>query len=288
MTSRIPSHRRIRTVAAAGAAGLLFFAACEMTPRGGPTPTEPTLDDLVGPTAVDENRIIEVDFSVTEVDFSVTEVDFQTDSPATQLTPDGRTLIARVDANGDTTWVEGQRIRGATILARGEQNPLIFVDGEQVASLDGVDQTTILEVNVIKGPIAIEMHGEEAADGVIQVRTKAAAGDEVRVIDFSTAPEAQGSDRVLHIRGAAVQDANGTVTSHSASVEAPLQSGAVTIRKGEGAGSPIFFVDGARVASIDAIDPSTIDGITVIKDATALERFGPDAVHGAVLVTLKK
>lgn len=265
MTSRLPSHRRIRTVAAAGTAALLFFAACEMTPRGGPTPTEPTLDDLVGPTAADENRIIEVDFTITEVDF-------EDDSAAAHLTPEGRALIARIDANGDTTWVEGQRIRGSTILTQGEQNPLVFVDGERVESLDGVDPTTVLEVNVIKGPAAIEMHGQEAADGVIHVRTRGAAGEEVRVIDFNTVPEAQSAEQIVRMRGAAAQNADG----------------AMTITKGEGAGSPIFLVDGVRVESIDSIDPATVDHIQVIKDAAALEHFGPEAEHGAVVVTLKK
>ena len=290
MTSRIPSHRRIRTVAAAGAAGLLFFAACEMTPRGGPTPTEPTLDDLVGPTAVDENRIVEVDFSVTEVDFEEGVV-------ATQTLPDGRAMIARIDANGDTTWIEGQRVERSAILTRGGANPLVIVDGEQVASLDGVDPTTILEVNVIKGPAAVELHGPEAADGVIVVRTRGAADAEVGTVDFNIRPEAQSDREVVGISVSPKAHAASIVFRRSEAdntsgevvrLHAAEQSSIRVVKADSNASSPIFLVDGVRVESIETMDPSSIERIEVIKDATALERFGPDAVHGAVLVTRKK
>ena len=48
MTSRMPAHARLRASVAGCAAVLLFVAACEMTPRGsGPTPTEPTMADVL-------------------------------------------------------------------------------------------------------------------------------------------------------------------------------------------------------------------------------------------------
>lgn len=281
MTSRLPAHRRFRTVVAAATAGLLFFAACEMTPRGGPTPTEPTLDDLVGPTAENENRIVAVDFSVVEVDAEGRTV-------AAHLTPDGRTLIARIDANGDTTWIPGQRVERAAVLTRGEANPLVLVDGDKVASLDGIDPTTILEVNVIKGPAAVEIHGPEAADGVIQVRTGAAAGGEGGTFNFNVDAAGEASGGVVRIRDVS-EASDGKVTSISAIQIRDANHPSIMVVTPDGkAGNPIFFVDGVRVESIETIDPATIEHIEVIKDATALERFGPDAVHGAVLVTRKK
>lgn len=51
---------------------------------------------------------------------------------------------------------------------------------------------------------------------------------------------------------------------------------------------PLFFVDGKRVATIEGIDPNTIESVSVLKDKSATELYGKDAKDGVILVILKK
>lgn len=41
-------------------------------------------------------------------------------------------------------------------------------------------------------------------------------------------------------------------------------------------------------APVQQIDPDRIDSIEVLKGAAAVERYGPRAANGVVLITLKK
>ena len=52
--------------------------------------------------------------------------------------------------------------------------PLIFVDGRRVASssLRRLDASVIRAVEVIKGPMALRLYGEEGHRGVILIQTK--------------------------------------------------------------------------------------------------------------------
>lgn len=51
---------------------------------------------------------------------------------------------------------------------------------------------------------------------------------------------------------------------------------------------PLFIVDGNRVASVDGINPDTIERIDVIKDKSAIKDYGTDGENGVVIITLKK
>ena len=51
---------------------------------------------------------------------------------------------------------------------------------------------------------------------------------------------------------------------------------------------PLCFVDGKRVATIEGIDPNTIESVSVLKDKSATELYGKDAKDGVILIVLKK
>src|SRR5690606_15414423 len=122
-----------------------FVAACEMTPRGsGPTPTEPTMADVLEP--------------VPEGVSVITGVDFGVDTAAAHVTPEGDVLVARIGPDVDMLWTEGQRVQ--SLSGRIEGNPLFILNGERVESIDGLDPNTIVTVDVIKGQVAIERYGE--------------------------------------------------------------------------------------------------------------------------------
>jgi TonB-dependent SusC/RagA subfamily outer membrane receptor len=53
---------------------------------------------------------------------------------------------------------------------------------------------------------------------------------------------------------------------------------------------PLFVVDGRVLAGPSAaapIDPQRIANVEILKGAAAIDRYGPDAANGVVLVTLK-
>lgn len=50
---------------------------------------------------------------------------------------------------------------------------------------------------------------------------------------------------------------------------------------------PLILVDGQESPSLDGIDPARIASITLLKDATAVERYGERARYGVIIVTLK-
>ena len=50
---------------------------------------------------------------------------------------------------------------------------------------------------------------------------------------------------------------------------------------------PLILVDGLERPSLDGIDPACIASISVLKDASAVERYGERARHGVIVVTLK-
>ncbi|WBA42550.1 TonB-dependent receptor plug domain-containing protein [Hymenobacter canadensis] len=52
---------------------------------------------------------------------------------------------------------------------------------------------------------------------------------------------------------------------------------------------PLYVIDGKplREESLQSINPNDIEKIDILKDKKAVERFGPAAINGAVLITTK-
>ncbi len=74
--------------------------------------------------------------------------------------------------------VSSIRIRASGTLGGGE--PLILVDDVQIspgsdAVLDEFEPADIERIDVIKGPVAVKLYGENAADGAIKIKLKASA-----------------------------------------------------------------------------------------------------------------
>jgi TonB-linked SusC/RagA family outer membrane protein len=55
-----------------------------------------------------------------------------------------------------------------------------------------------------------------------------------------------------------------------------------------GNNSPLVIVDGVKRNNISQVDPSTIDNITVLKDAAAVAPYGMGGANGVILITTKK
>jgi TonB-linked SusC/RagA family outer membrane protein len=67
------------------------------------------------------------------------------------------------------------RLRGSTSLTVGASQPLIIVDGVKVRSENGIsdlDANDIESIEVLKGAAAASFYGSDAANGVVNIRTK--------------------------------------------------------------------------------------------------------------------
>lgn len=105
----------------------------------------------------------------------------------------GRSVSLDVQLSETAVAVPGV-IAQVPALEGSDRPPLVFVDGVRVASpsglgrswLDGFDPEDVDRVEIIKGPAAVGLYGEEASGGVVQIFLKSDAGS-------STPPRARSS-----------------------------------------------------------------------------------------------
>lgn len=154
--------------------------------------------------------------------------------------------------------------------------PLFVIDGRVVprAQARTIDPGQLASVTVLKGQAAIDQYGGDARDGVIIVVTKGNGG--------SAVVTGEGTARV-------------TVRPGGNSVEVATPNGdrpqRVVVRPSAPVAgpAPLYIVDGVRTPAgrANAIDPSSIREVTVLKGPDAVRRYGDDGRNGVVLITLR-
>lgn len=134
--------------------------------------------------------------------------------------------------------------------------PLYLVDGQEVASLDGIPSEKIASIDVFKDGQAVETYGDKARHGVISVTLKK-EGD-------SRKSEAAASGDVIVFR-----------------------YGKDSVPSGP---APLYIVDGQETEAdcLNRIDPDRIASIDIYKDAETLAAYGEKGRNGVAVITLKK
>ena len=225
-------------------------------------------------------------------------------------------------------WIE--RFLGASTFGP-DPAPLLYVDGVRIRSEEDLKFATevyladvetgqmqklaqsIERIEVLKGPAAEELYGEEAAAGVIQIFTH--DGEPVPeviavpedAIESVSLPRGQG----IVVRGAARTKRTAGITIRP-SVESIVVTGQASVTKAASGWDqwhsarffanappdtkPIVYVDGVRV-DVGAsglhelhptLDPDRIDRIEVIAGPVAEKRYGKEAVNGVIQIFMKK
>lgn len=150
-----------------------------------------------------------------------------------------------------------------SVTPLGDEAPLVIVDGviqSEGGSMEDLRALDIDRVEVIKGSAAIELYGEQASNGVIEITTKGGTTDnsdnkvEASIADF----DQDGAPDILVMP---VMD------------EAPL-----VIVDG------VMLSEGASLGDVGALD---IDHVEVIKGERAIELYGERAKNGVVTVRTK-
>lgn len=163
------------------------------------------------------------------------------------------TIVGELPVNSITQ--RSNSVNENVIAVRGyktAKDPLYILDGKPVASMSELTPDNIETITILKDASAISLYGQEAKNGVIIVTSKKPAQVE------TITPE--NKNRII-IRGT-----NGT------------------------GNNPMYIIDG-EVATHDGlttIEPNKIDKIDVLKNASAVALYGPEAVNGVIVITTKK
>lgn len=139
------------------------------------------LDALVVTGTAAASRVREIGNSVAVLDARVAEL-----QPITNVSDLLRGRLAGVvvqQGSGDAGTASTIKIRGSSTMRLVNDGPLIYIDGirvnnrmesggRDVSRIDDLDPAMIESIEVIKGPAAATLYGTEAANGVINIKTK--------------------------------------------------------------------------------------------------------------------
>lgn len=134
----------------------------------------------------------------------------------------------------------------------------------------------------------------------ITLRASSADLEEVVVIGYSTSTKKEVTGAVSLVKADEIEALNPNrleqaLQGQSAGVQISSQSGSpgggfnVRIRgiSSNGNNNPLILVDGVRYEDLSALNPSSIESINILKDASA-SIYGVQAANGVILITTKK
>lgn len=216
-------------------------------------------------------------------------------------------------------FVDGVRIRKSEDLPESAQGWLWDPDKGSVRTCCAFDAANIARIEVLKGPAAATLYGDEAASGVIQIFTED-GGFEAEVITV-TGTVRMNEDLIIKADTLAITLGTPAIAVPSVSVE----TGPVWMKPGkdlvfqadtfaitglpgkrdwetwfsEGViataapdSRPVIYVDGVRVdegtSGLNALLPDGIDRIEVIRGEDARKQYGEEGANGVILIFTKK
>ena len=148
-------------------------------------------------------------------------------------------------------------------------------------------------------PVEVAVNGRAAVD--VQMQGEAQGLGEVVVVGYGTQKKATLTGSVSAVRGSELTKSPAMNVSNSLAGRLP---GLVTVTPSSEPGydgtilrirgintlnnnGPLIVVDGIPGRSLERIDPSTIENISVLKDASAAI-YGAQAANGVILITTKR
>lgn len=193
----------------------------------------------------------------------------------------------------------GEPIVGATVMEKGTGNGTIAdFDGKFTLKVSGKHPIEVSCIGYVNQ--TFNLKGKTSFNIVLQEDSKTL--DEVVVLGFGTAKKADLSGSVVSINK---NDIKGTPTSNVmealqgkiAGADIMMGSGAVGedvdillrgSRSINGSNAPLFIVDGVQGASYNQLNPSDIEQIDVLKDASSTAIYGSAGANGVIIITTKR
>ena len=218
-------------------------------------------------------------------------------APGAQPVPQAVQLITVTGKVVDTT---GASLPGATIRVKGSNQGTIS-DENGAFSLKNVPENATLQVSFI-GYVTKEVTLGNGSSLTIVLRSAGNSLSDVVVVGYGTVKREDMIGSVAQVNAKDIN--NRTTPSLSNALTGQLagvninqlsgqpgaDGGTVQIR---GIGSygaspaPLILVDGIPTNSFDEINPSEVESVSVLKDASTAAIYGSRAANGVILVTTK-
>jgi TonB-dependent SusC/RagA subfamily outer membrane receptor len=193
---------------------------------------------------------------------------------------------------------------------------LVVVDGQIVSrgEVENIDPDHIKSMTVYKGQQAIDMYGEEAANGVVVIQTteksvgtiriKGNSGENAPLYILNGLPmdgkdlksmDPDDIENITVLKGESATAIYGEDAKHGVILITGKDAdskklNSIKLESLSGKDSPLFIVDGkkANAKTVEKISPDDIESITVLKDKSALDKYGKKGKNGVIEITLKK
>lgn len=202
--------------------------------------------------------------------------------------------------SGKVTDTSGAPLPGVSVVIKGTTTGTI-TNGDGIFSLNNVPDNATLEFSFVgmqKQEVAVE--GKKTLNVILEYQTIGL--DEVVAIGYGTMKKSDVTGAVASVTS---KEFESRPTNHFgdalegkiAGVQISKPSGQpsagynITIRgiSTITAGSePLYIVDGVPTTSINQIEPTDIESVTVLKDASAAAIYGASGANGVVLITTKR
>lgn len=199
-----------------------------------------------------------------------------------------------VDKNGETIIGASVRIKGA------KQGTITDMNG--AFSLPNVPENATLEISYVGyEPQSVTVSGKNTLSVILQDNTKSL--DELVVVGYGVQKKSDVTGSLSRVgteelKAMPVRNALEGMQGKMAGVDItssqrPGESGGINIRgvrSLNASQSPLYVVDGMIIQNggIDNLNPSDIESIDVLKDASATAIYGSRGANGVILVTTKK
>lgn len=210
-------------------------------------------------------------------------------------------VSAQITVSGTVSDEEGIPIPGANVIEKGTTNGVV-ADFDGNFSIEVESQSTLVFSSIGYGTVEKAVNGQTTIN--VTIAEEASQLDEVVVVGYGTqkAVNLTGSVEVVKAEeitrqpvAQASQALAGLVPGLTATQSSgqPGEDGAsIRIRGvgtlGSGAkNNPLILVDGIP-DDINGLDPSDIESISVLKDASASAIYGSRAANGVILITTKR
>lgn len=203
----------------------------------------------------------------------------------------------KIKITGRVTGTNGEAIAGASVLQKGT-GVGTSTDNNGVYTLTVDGDATLIISSIGYESQEVKVNGRSVVDIKLQASVK--KSDEVVVIGYGTASKRDLTGSITKLKGETIaaqpnSNALSSLQNKVAGVNIvnsaiPGSTPDIRIRGTISVGSirPVYIVDGIFNDNIDFVNPSEIESIEVLKDASSLAIFGIKGAAGAILVTTKK
>lgn len=209
-----------------------------------------------------------------------------------------------IEVKGVVKDAAGQPVPGASIMVKGTMNGVAAgIDGEYSIM---VNKTAVLTFSAIGFQPAEESVNNRAVINVV-LQEDVNLLDDVVVVGYGTQKKASVTGSVAVVKGDVLKKANNANLSNSFAGRMPgviatnrsgepgadwsdiLIRGKGTLDKDKmNTNAPLFVIDGvANRSGMERLNPSDIESISVLKDASAAI-YGAQAANGVILITTKR